>query len=197
MTQHPGRQIKTRGFRRDTPGLLFTGWPTHIILISGSERRQTFPSELQIALELVDERRILRLEFDDTARPRDADAPTIEHVAGIVEFARSLPDDCRLLSVCPGGFGRSAAASWISLITWGLAPDRALDKVLADQHLATPNRLMIAQADVLLNLRGRLWRSYAEWMHAAGISYDPPVPLKGKAAARLRARAASPKAGEP
>lgn len=187
MPAHVTRQIKTRGYRRDTLGLLRTGWPTHLVLLSGADGWERLPSELVAALRDVDDSRSLRLTFDDTVRPKDQYAPTIRDIDTIVAFAESMPTECRLLSVCPGGFARSAAASWISWIVWGDTPGEGLEKVLADRHVASPNRLMVALADVAMGLCGELWTTYSSWMvETVGVRYDPPVPLRGKAAARLR-----------
>lgn len=188
MSTSATRQIKTRGYRRDTPGLLLTGWPTHVILISGTDGWQRLPPEILVALEQSEGSRTLRLAFEDTARPTDEGAPTIHDIRAIVAFAESLTGNCRLLSVCPGGFGRSAAASWICWLVWGETPDEALDRVLTDRPVAAPNRLMIALADVMLDMRGRLWTSYSTWMsETVGVHYEPPVPVRGRGARRLQA----------
>ena len=189
MTISATRQIKTRGYRRDTPGLLFGSWPSQVILISGAvDGWQRMAPELLVALQGVQDSRILRLAFEDTVSPTDECAPTIQDINKIVEFAETLSDGCRLLSVCPGGFGRSSAASWICWTVWGLTPDDGLDRVLEDRAVATPNRLMIALADETLDLKGRLWRTYARWMDATvGVKYEPPIPLARRRADRLRA----------
>ncbi|MDO8392493.1 MAG: hypothetical protein Q7V57_18620 [Actinomycetota bacterium] len=165
-----------------------TGWPTNVIIVSGSESWQRLPPEVVGALDEFEPSKLLRLTFDDTCRPRDAAAPTMEHVAAIIQFAERVPSACKLLSVCPGGFGRSSAASWICWLVWGDSPARALQRLLADRREATPNRLMIALADVAMDMKGALWATYSDWMReTVGVRYDTPVPLRGKQAARLRA----------
>jgi hypothetical protein len=71
----------------------------------------------------------------------------------------------------------------------GAEPAAALAETIADRPEATPNRLMIARADAVLGLQGRLWQVYADWAwQALGIRYEPPVPLHAGPKRRRRMR---------
>ncbi len=81
--------------------------------------------------------------------------------------------------LCPGGYGRSSAASIIIRAALGADPTVAVAQAVSDQPRMTPNRHMIARADPVLDLQGGLWRAYADWARQAlGLQYDPPVPLR-------------------
>lgn len=187
MPTEAARTIKTRGFRRDTPGLLLTGWPTHVVAISGPDGWENRPAEITVGLAQLPSSNVLSLRFEDTPRPKDQFAPTLQDVVSIHRFAAGAPQCCRLLCICPGGFGRSGAATWLSWVTWGLRPEEGLEALLADRPEASPNRLMIAMSDVVLGQNGRFWQAYAQWMlTSVGVSYDPPIPVTGRAARRMR-----------
>jgi predicted protein tyrosine phosphatase len=169
-------EVRARGFRGEGPGLVFTGWPSHIVLIHGAGSGPR--SELEIALSSWNEP-ILRLEFADTVYPKDRDAPTPDDIDKLVSYTRELSDRSRLLIMCPGGYGRSTAAAVIAEVVLGSEPEAALSRVLADRPRATPNRLMIAMADGALACRGRLWSALAEWAaRSMGVNVDPPIRLR-------------------
>ncbi len=171
--------IKSRGYRGETAGLLLTRWPTHLLLMRGKERDSHDWERLQYHVQASASMVSLVLRFDDTSDPSDYRAPTDADMQAILEFVRSTSETDRLLVLCPGGFGRSAAAAMLARAVQGMAPKQALDATLEDVPRATPNRLMLARADPLLHLDGELLSTYAEWARLAlGLDYEPPVPLR-------------------
>jgi predicted protein tyrosine phosphatase len=177
---HAALAVKARGYAGETQALLLTGWPTHVLVMRNAETDSHGWSRLECLLTevLSPPPDTVMLRFDDTSDPSDDRAPTDADVEQIVDLARSLREDDRLLVLCAGGYGRSTSAGLICRAVGGAEPAAALAETIADRPQATPNRLMIARADAVLGLHGQLWEAYARWAHLAlGLQYEPPVPL--------------------
>lgn len=99
----------------------------------------------------------LRLLFADTNE--EVEGPTAEDVRRLISAAKSLANRSgRVVIHCQAGISRSTAAAVIVYATL-LGPgneDDAVARVLAVRPGAWPNRRMIALADELLALEGRL-----------------------------------------
>jgi len=98
----------------------------------------------------------LRLLFSDTT---DEMGPTEEDVAQLIAFARAvLQRSGRVLIHCQAGISRSSAAAVIvhAMALGEGREEEAVSRVMAQRPIACPNRKMIAIADRLLHLEGKL-----------------------------------------
>lgn len=97
--------------------------------------------------------RLLFADASDETGPRD------EHVHELIRVAEALKGRSgRVIAHCQAGISRSSAAAVIVYAAI-LGPGRereAVARVLLQREFATPNRKMIAIADRLLELDGRL-----------------------------------------
>ncbi len=100
--------------------------------------------------------RKLRLLFADVLTE---EGPTEGDVRQIINLAELLSRDSgKVLIHCEAGVSRSTAAALIMYACW-LGPGReqeAMQRVVAQRPVAIPNRRMVAFADGLLGLQGRL-----------------------------------------
>lgn len=108
---------------------------------------------------VIDAARHLKLGVNDVANPaRGLVHPQEEHVAAIIDFARSWDQSAPLLVHCWYGVSRSPAAALIAALA--VRPD--LDDAELARELrtaspqATPNTRLIEIADGLLGREGRL-----------------------------------------
>lgn len=111
--------------------------------------------------------RWLGIWMHDIAEPRDGlVAPTEKHVASILDFGRAWDRQSPLVVHCYAGISRSTAAAYI--IAAALQPERNEFDLAQELRLrspsATPNPLIVAHADRLLQRRGRM----VEATHAIG-----------------------------
>ena len=92
---------------------------------------------------------------------------TEEDVRHIIQLAGQLRSDKGTLLIhCEAGISRSTATALIIHACW-LGPgleDEAMQRVGAQRPYAIPNRRMVAIADNLLGLDGRLLRARDEWL---------------------------------
>lgn len=98
----------------------------------------------------------LRLNFYDTI---DTFGPTVNDVREIIAFAQRITArPARVLAHCQAGISRSTAAAYIIYaVALGRGREReALERVMRQRPFASPNRLMIALADELLERDGAL-----------------------------------------
>lgn len=101
----------------------------------------------------------LHLTFHDIVEPRDGLLhPTEQQVGEIIAFARAWNHAGPMLVHCWAGVSRSTAAAYIMLCALN---DAGLEREFAlllrqDSPTATPNRLMVAHADRLLDRGGRM-----------------------------------------
>lgn len=109
--------------------------------------------------ESIADENYLGLSMHDIAEPRPGCvAPSVEHVVRMVEFGRCWNRQGALVIHCYAGISRSTAAAYV--IAAALQPER--DEAELAAHLrqlspaATPNPLVIAHADGLLDRRGRM-----------------------------------------
>lgn len=99
----------------------------------------------------------LRLSFDDVedmpehfSDPLDDLGPTLADVRAIVDFAKQLPSDARLVIHCEAGISRSTAAAMIVLSVRGVSPD-GIQKILREvAPQADPNLRMLRMAGLTI-----------------------------------------------
>lgn len=108
---------------------------------------------------VIDAARHLKLGVNDVANPaRGLVHPQEEHVAAIIDFARSWDQSAPLLVHCWYGVSRSPAAAIIAALA--VRPDLDDAELARDLRTAspqaTPNTRLIEIADGLLGREGRL-----------------------------------------
>ena len=108
---------------------------------------------------VIDAARHLKLGVNDVANPaRGLVHPQEEHVAAIIDFARSWDQSAPLLVHCWYGVSRSPAAALIAALA--VRPDLDEAELARDLRTAspqaTPNTRLIEIADGLLGREGRL-----------------------------------------
>ncbi len=109
--------------------------------------------------ETIRRERHLRLVMNDIVEPReDMILPNAGHVQALLDFVNKWPQDGAMLICCRAGRSRSAAAAYIAACVLNpQADERAIAALLrAASAAASPNRLLIAIADDLMNRRGRM-----------------------------------------
>lgn len=109
-------------------------------------------------LHLTAEQHLIRL-FHDIPEPMgELIPPSQDDVAAVIDFARRWDQSAPLLIHCFAGVSRSTAAAYISAIVLKPELDEAdlADRLRAASPSATPNRRMIAMADLMLGRGGRM-----------------------------------------
>jgi predicted protein tyrosine phosphatase len=103
--------------------------------------------------------------INDIVEPQDGMIlPAENHVEQIIDFARAWPREQPLVVHCYAGISRSTATAYISLCATD--PDRDEREIAQALRIAsrtaTPNPLLIALADDLLDRKGRMVDAIAE-----------------------------------
>jgi predicted protein tyrosine phosphatase len=148
--------------------------PSHILTLLSPGHEESAPREA--AFE-----RHLQLYFHDIAEARAGlIAPDRESVRAILDFARSWTGARPLLVHCWAGISRSSAAAF--MIACARNPGREpciADELRRRAPFATPNRLMVALADDVLQRSGRMVEAVDRIGRGAeafqGMPYELPV----------------------
>ena len=116
--------------------------------------------------------RKVRLRIADVVTEEGA---TEEDVRRIIQLAEQLRSESGTLLIhCEAGISRSTATALIIYACW-LGPgceDEAMQRVGAQRPYAIPNRRMVAIADNLLALDGRLLQARDNWLISADWSAE-------------------------
>jgi predicted protein tyrosine phosphatase len=125
--------------------------PSHVLTLLSPGHQENAPREP--ALE-----QHLQLYFHDITETRPGlIAPDREGVAAIVDFARSWTGARPMLVHCWAGISRSSAAAFMIACARNDGFERAVaDELRRRAPFATPNRLMVALADTVLQRSGRM-----------------------------------------
>lgn len=110
--------------------------------------------------------RKVRLRIADVITEEGA---TEEDVQGIIQLAEQLRSESGTLLIhCEAGISRSTATALIIYACWlGRGrEDEAMERVITQRPYAIPNRRMVALADNLLALDGRLLQARDNWVAA-------------------------------
>jgi predicted protein tyrosine phosphatase len=124
--------------------------PEHLVSVLGRSDCVPFPSVVGV--------RHLRLEIDDVFRPCSGFRPaTVRNIRQLVDFVKDWKDSEHMLIHCWAGSSRSPAAALIALAVKCPGQEAVAARILRSRgpH-ANPNELMIAVADRVLELNGRL-----------------------------------------
>ena len=108
--------------------------------------------------------RKLRLRIADVVTDEGA---TLDDVQRIVQLAEELRSESGTLLIhCEAGVSRSTATALIIHACWlGRGrEDEAMRRVIAQRPYAIPNRRIVALADNLLGLDGRLVKARDKWL---------------------------------
>lgn len=148
--------IRTRS-AGEARALSLSGWPTAIVSAVDS-------ADLAIERPLhVESDDHLILEFEDVTSDLMGVPIHPDQLRELVDFARRLSLDTRVLVHCRGGIGRSPACAIAMLCATGVDLVDALDVVIRDRPQAQPNPLLMLELDDVLRADGRLWHAYHLW----------------------------------
>lgn len=106
-------------------------------------------------------------------------APEVQHVNSLIGFAQSWDRSVPLLIHCWMGISRSTAAAYITALALNpsLDEDRFARELRRKSPSATPNRRMIALADVVLERDGRMVSAIERIGRGAEASMGTPFVL--------------------
>lgn len=136
----------------DLPDVVARTRPSHLVSAIGPESMPRTPPHVSPELHL-------KLMFNDIVQPRDGLVhPTEDHISELLAFARSWDRSGPLVVHCWAGISRSTAAAYITLCAHNAPGHEAViaAALRAASPTATPNPLMIAHADRLLDRGGRM-----------------------------------------
>jgi predicted protein tyrosine phosphatase len=147
---------------------------THVISINGVGHKPPGPLRHHPSDQLV-------LEFDDLGSLNfkgNFQAPGIEHVQKIIDFAQGIDPSSEVMCHCAAGISRSSAAA-LTIIASKLAPSRknaeaAISHLLSIKQTIFPNRLMVEYADELLGYGGDLKAVHGGTFTASELIWMPP-----------------------
>ena len=127
--------------------------PSHLVTLASPGAEVAFDAEYR-----------LDLRFNDIAAPREGlVAPSLEHVEALLAFADGWSGARPLLIHCWAGVSRSTAAAY-EIVCASAAPGREAEwaeRLRSLAPTATPNPLIVALADRLLNRDGAMTRAVA------------------------------------
>ena len=136
---------------------------THVISLLVNEERPTvkLPPGFNKASHLF-------LDMDDVIDADAVAAPTRQQVQRILDWAKNLPQDSKLLIHCFAGVSRSTAAA-LAIKVQELGVDRIDDAILWLTHIrpqACPNPIIIKYADEILGANGKLLKKSEDFANA-------------------------------
>ena len=107
----------------------------------------------------TDRKNWLLLHFEDNLKESDPNSPTREHVAKILNWGKSLPDNAVVLVHCEAGVSRSTAAALALLVQYhGIDKiDDCVKLLLEVRPQSCPNPLITRFADEQLGCNGELY----------------------------------------
>jgi predicted protein tyrosine phosphatase len=125
--------------------------PSHVLTLLS-------PRHQDVTRSLPPFERQLQLYFHDITEARDGlVAPDRESVGAVLDFARGWTCERPLLVHCWAGISRSSAAAFMIACARNPGDERGIAGELRRRApFATPNRLMVAIADDLLQRSGRM-----------------------------------------
>lgn len=149
--------------------LLAAHRPSHLVTLASPGAEAAFEAEHR-----------LDLRFNDIAAPREGlVAPSLEHVEALLAFAQGWRGARPLLVHCWAGVSRSTAAAYVVACA-RTAPGREGEWVarLRDAApTATPNPLIVALADRLLDRGGAMVRAVEAIGRGAETDWGAPFEL--------------------
>lgn len=143
--------------------------PSHLVTLASPGAEAAFEAEHR-----------LDLRFNDIAAPREGlVAPSLEHVEALIEFAQGWNGARPLLIHCWAGVSRSTAAAYVVACA-RTAPGREGEwaaRLRDAAPTATPNPLIVAHADRLLDRGGAMVRAVEAIGRGAETDWGAPFEL--------------------
>lgn len=123
----------------------------------------------------------LLVGFNDIVVPQEGlIPPSMEHVEGILAFARRWPREAPLVVHCFAGISRSTASAYIAACA--LTPERDEADIAAALRaaspFATPNARLVALADEMLGREGRMSAAIAAIGRGRDAMENEPFELR-------------------
>ncbi len=147
--------------------------PSHLVSLVTSGEQPPTPEGILIE-------RHLRIEIDDITEPAPgAVLPERHHVEDLIEFMRVWKHEDDPLPIhCVAGISRSMASALIALVLKaGVREIEAAKSIRAAAPHAHPNRRIVALADEILGLEGRLIAAREAMGPAEPMMHGPLVRL--------------------
>lgn len=134
----------------DMPHYVRTLEPSHLISVIQPEYQPSTPTEITVANHL-------RIQIHDISESTDGLIhPGEAHIRTLIEYLHDWQMDAPLLVHCYAGISRSTAAALIAHVIKKGDPESAAIALRKAAPHARPNTLMVALADDILGLGGRL-----------------------------------------
>lgn len=156
----------------EVAGLAARHQPSHLISLAS-------PGHVETPLAHAPRHR-LDLRFNDIAEPREGLTPPTEaDVAALLAFAQDWDGTQPMLIHCWAGVSRSTAAAYV-VASARSEPGREQDwaeRLRVAAPTATPNPLIVALADRLLNRDGAMSRAVAAIGRGAETAWGAPFEL--------------------
>lgn len=153
------------------PEVMRTYQPSHLVTLLSPEYMIETPAGFP-------EGKHLRLAVNDICDPTLGPCPPGEdHIAALVEFARSWDAKRPMVVHCWAGVSRSMAASYAILCerAWKGAEYRIAREIRKRAPHAYPNRLLVRLADELLEREGRMIQAVEEMGPNLSVEEGKPV----------------------
>lgn len=147
--------------------------PSHLVSLVTSAEQPPTPERIRVE-------RHLRIEIDDISEPMPGGVlPAHAHVERLISFLRVWQhDDAPLLIHCVAGISRSMASALVALVLKANGRElEAARQIRAAAPHAQPNRRIVALADEILGLQGRLITAREAMGPAVPMMHGPLVHL--------------------
>lgn len=135
---------------------MYTDRATHVLTLLDTQMDFAYPS-------IVSHLDRLKIGMEDTMDYSDPEAPTKDQVRMILSWANCLPSDAIVIVHCQMAISRSPAALYAILTQKYGDYERALDEVVRQRPICSPNPIMTKYADELLGYNGKM-HAHAEKM---------------------------------
>lgn len=160
-------------------GIIAEHSPSHVVSLLSEELMNKAPDGIEPGNHL-------RLSLNDIAVEQEGlTAPGREHVEKLIGFFHEWPGEAPMLVHCWAGISRSTAAAFIALCMFNPEHDeqKLAETLRSASPEASPNPLLIAFADDVLERRGRMIGAIAGIGRGAmafeGAAFSLPARMEG------------------
>jgi len=148
---------------------------THILSIQDAEEMD-YPVGTPFGIPAANHKRFFFDDLSNDAEVRESNRlaglmrrvpPSPKIVEAMLDFAKTVPEEGRLLVHCFAGVSRSTATGYM-INCWGMpeVPEQACLRITNFQAVnkpVIPNELIVRYADVILKRKGKMLMALDEW----------------------------------